>query len=164
MNRLTARDEHGNAYYPKCFDEPCNGGRCTKDMCDFAAEVCNELAAYEDAGISPEQIIAMDEEYMKLAKELGEYKRMEEQGLLLKLPAKIGSTIYWLRIYDDSKRIFPIKVVRYATKEDKSVKRYAEEIKTRLNGFSRRFSVTEFGKTLFLTQEEAEKTLEEMAE
>ena len=78
MKRLTARDEHGNAYYPKCFDEPCNGGGCTKNMCDFAVEVCDKLAAYEDTGLKPEQILAMDEEYRKMAKELGECKRKLE--------------------------------------------------------------------------------------
>lgn len=76
MGRLTARDEHGNAYYPKCFDEPCNGGGCTKDMCDFAAEVCNKLAAYEDTGIDPEQLSVIDEEYLKMSKELAELRKV----------------------------------------------------------------------------------------
>lgn len=33
------------------------------------------LAEYEDTGLTPEQILAMDEEYTKMAKELGEYKQ-----------------------------------------------------------------------------------------
>lgn len=36
------------------------------------------LAAYEDTGLTPEQILAMDEEYRKMAKELGEYKQKIE--------------------------------------------------------------------------------------
>lgn len=44
------------------------------------------LAVYEDTGLTPEQILDIDEEYKKLAKELGEYKRLEEQGRLIKLP------------------------------------------------------------------------------
>ena len=36
------------------------------------------LAAYEDTGLTPEQILAMDEEYTKMAKELGEYKKKLE--------------------------------------------------------------------------------------
>lgn len=82
MGRLTARDEHGNAYYPKCFDEPCNGGGCTKDMCDFAAEVCNKIAAYEDTGIDPEQLSVIDEEYSKMAKELAELRKYNRLGTL----------------------------------------------------------------------------------
>ena len=75
MSRLTARDEHGNAYYPRCFKESCNSGGCTKNMCDFAVEVCDKLAAYEDTGIDPEQLSAIDEEYSKMAKELAELRR-----------------------------------------------------------------------------------------
>lgn len=76
MSRLTAGDEHGNAYYPECFKEPCNGGGCTKDMCDFAVEVCDKLAAYEDTGLDPEQLSVIDEEYTKMAKELAEFRKM----------------------------------------------------------------------------------------
>lgn len=36
------------------------------------------LAEYEDTGLTPEQILAMDEEYRKMAKELGECKRKLE--------------------------------------------------------------------------------------
>ena len=37
--------------------------------------VCERLAAYEDTGLTPEQILAMDEEYLKMAKELVEHKK-----------------------------------------------------------------------------------------
>lgn len=36
------------------------------------------LAVYEDTGLTPEQILAMDEEYTKMAKELGEHKKKLE--------------------------------------------------------------------------------------
>lgn len=36
------------------------------------------LAEYEDTGLTPEQILAMDEEYGKMAKELGEHKQKIE--------------------------------------------------------------------------------------
>ena len=35
----------------------------------------HRLADYEDTGLDPEQIYAMDEEYTKLAAELGKYKK-----------------------------------------------------------------------------------------
>ena len=76
MKRLTARDEHGNAYYLKCFDEPCNSGGCTKNMRDFAVEVCDKLAAYEDTVLDPEQLSVIDEEYSKMAKELAEFRKV----------------------------------------------------------------------------------------
>lgn len=60
MNRLTARDKHGHAYYPKCFESPCEGERncCTyvAPECTFDGKVLDRLAAYEDTGLEPEQI------------------------------------------------------------------------------------------------------------
>ena len=75
MDRLTARTTKGHAYYPECFKEPCNGGGCTKNMCDFAVEVCDKLAAYEDTGISPEQIREIDRLYSEKCRELAEEKK-----------------------------------------------------------------------------------------
>lgn len=61
MNRLTARDKNGNAYYPKCFDHPCEGERscCTytaKNDCKFEGRVLERIAAYEDTGLNPDEI------------------------------------------------------------------------------------------------------------
>lgn len=49
MTRLTSRDEHGHAYFPQCFKDPCNGCGCQRDCCDFLTEVCERLARYEEA-------------------------------------------------------------------------------------------------------------------
>ena len=48
--RLTARDEKhkGNAYFPECFKEPCDGSGCKKENCPFLTQVCEKLAYYED--------------------------------------------------------------------------------------------------------------------
>jgi hypothetical protein len=59
MERLTARDDYNGAtYYPKCFEEPCLGGgsKSDCDTCDFNAAICNRLAAYEDTGLSPDEV------------------------------------------------------------------------------------------------------------
>ena len=66
MERLTKKSETGNAYYPKCFEEPCLGsGFCRDDSCGLVYEACKKLSDYED---------------------------LEEQGLLLKLPCKVGDS------------------------------------------------------------------------
>ena len=81
MERLTERNRYKAAYYPYCFKEyTCDGKGASKkcDSCEFTTMVCERLAAYEDTGLTPEQILAMDEEYTKLAKELGEYKQKLE--------------------------------------------------------------------------------------
>ena len=43
-----------------------------------AKRAYERLAEYEDTGLTPEQILAMDEEYAKMAKELGEHKKKLE--------------------------------------------------------------------------------------
>ena len=49
FSRLTRR-ENGRAYFPKCFDgSPCDGSGCKSDHCDMINQVCEKLAAYEDA-------------------------------------------------------------------------------------------------------------------
>lgn len=72
-------------------------------------------------------------------KELREYKQLEEQGLLLRLPCKVGSTVYHIA----NKRILEVENVDL---------------------FFLCLCVAEcrFGKTVFLTKEEAEQKLKEM--
>jgi hypothetical protein len=41
-------------------------------------------------------MVEIDKAYSEQAKELGEYKRLEEQGLLLRLPCKVGDTVYYI--------------------------------------------------------------------
>lgn len=64
MKRLTAIEENGNAFYPYCFrEDTCFGAgeseKCTE--CDFAKKVCETLAAYENTGLTPSQILEMKE-------------------------------------------------------------------------------------------------------
>lgn len=66
--RLTARDE-GEAYFKKCFEEPCNGKGQDCCNCNFTEEICERLAAYEDTGLLPEQIREIDIAYRELCEE-----------------------------------------------------------------------------------------------
>ena len=61
MERLTARNERfpDETYYPYCFREDTCGGEGMSDKCDiceFPIKICKRLAAYEDTGLTPEQI------------------------------------------------------------------------------------------------------------
>ena len=58
MERMTERSESGHAYYPQCFKEPCYGSGCKIKDCQFETAVCDRLAAYEDTGLTPEEIKA----------------------------------------------------------------------------------------------------------
>lgn len=64
MERLTAISENGKAYYPYCFrEDTCDGcGSSEKcDQCELSLKVCETLAAYENTGLTPEQIMELAE-------------------------------------------------------------------------------------------------------
>ena len=75
MERLTDWYKGRSPYYPYCF-EKCDGAGSSKkcNKCEFSENICKRLAAYEDTGLTPEQIIEMDRLYSEMAKELGKCK------------------------------------------------------------------------------------------
>jgi hypothetical protein len=86
------------------------------DRCDECAEQHEQLAQWLE--------------------ELKEYEQLEEQGLLLKLPCKVGDIIY--EIVND-------EIISFSFQQQWRIARYLEA------GI--------FGKIAFLTKEEAEKAL-----
>lgn len=99
-------------------------------------------------------------------KELKSYKEAEEQGLLVRLPCKVGDIVWELCLCDDGNyKIFPMivkTISEYGTlrqvKKDITIWNiYAESDYTYMYK-----SFADFGKTVFSTKEEAEKKLEEM--
>lgn len=96
--------------------------------------------------------------YNKLLTKLGEYEDLEEQGLLLRLPCKVGSTLYQ-PIYSS---INEYKVIGlcFDIHHNKWMYEVAYEA-----GSEWHKTVCDFnyiGKTVFLTQAEAEQKLKEM--
>ena len=87
--------------------------------------------------------------YNKLLTKLGEYEDLEEQGLLLRLPCKVGDTIYYI---EDNK---VNKFVVYSFDI-----RQLQQFVCNYDGI--RLNFKNFGKTVFLTKEEAEQKLKEM--
>ena len=97
------------------------------------------------------------EEHEQLAKwleELKSYKDLEEQGLLVRLPCKVGDDLYCI-VNGEVKKLkvhsFGVPDFEITDIESKYV-----------DGFKIVRFVGEVGKTVFLTREEAEKKLEEM--
>lgn len=86
---------------------------------------------------------------MAIAK-LATYEQAEEQGLLLRLPCKVGSNIY--RITDDGVDVADCREIRVAD----------EEMYIESNTFCDWISFDKIGNTVFLTEEEAETKLKEM--
>jgi len=84
--------------------------------------------------------------------EFNEYKVLEEQGLLLRLPCKVGDTVY---ITDGSS--LNVKEIHI---QDNLVKYFVARFNP--NGMDVRFPFDNIGKTVFLTQAEAEEALKRM--
>ena len=92
------------------------------------------------------------EEHEQLAEwleELKSYKDLDEQGLLVRLPCKVGDSVFTIVGKDISRQ-----GIRKIEISDNSI-----IFKT--NRQKRIFNVAEFGKTVFLAREDAEKKLEE---
>jgi hypothetical protein len=145
MERLTKITEIGNAYFPKCFEEPCCGmGECIDDRCSLMLDACKKLA---------------------------EYEQLEEQGLLVRLPCKVGDMVWVVTSpinvfgydeYDGDAEYevyesFLSSVSYYASGEQFRI--YAKVTNSFIVAY---FRECDFGESIFLTREDAEKKLEEM--
>lgn len=120
-------------------------------------EILERLAAYEDTGLSPQACIEAREIEAGLSAEdysihrMVELMRADKDGRLVVLPhCKLGDTVYWLH----DKKITECRVYRI----QENTKGVQIAIKSTVSHGV--FSVDDyFGKTIFLTREEAEKAL-----
>lgn len=70
MKRLTAISDVGETYYPYCYRaDTCDGEGETEKCrdCKFSEEICETLAAYENTGLTPEEIMHLKERDAKKA-------------------------------------------------------------------------------------------------
>ena len=119
-----------------------------------------DLCAYKATGLKPEEVLPKDKadeialKLMRLAdlESLCSYTRLRElaeadkDGRLVVLPCKVGDTVY----------LIVTKRARIYTPEFRFIK------KSRLTFLNMERVLQGFGKTVFLTREEAEKALEAM--
>lgn len=92
-------------------------------------------------------------------KKLADYEDLEEKGLLLELPCKIGDTIWWL----NGKLIMESEVASFTVDVDGVYFMYVEYHDKKTDKiYSYSLEVGNIGKTVFLTQEAAEQKLKEM--
>ena len=157
MERLTFK---GNF----CDIAQCACTKCPYDTDCSQKQVRERLKAYEDTGLTPEEIKAPFTEDAMInpaAQELGvEPTRLRElavadkDGRVVVLPCKVGDVVYG---FHGEKTILPM---------------VAKWIETNTDGWCiavqyapmapRFYRFSDFGKTVFLTREEAEKALAEM--
>ena len=96
---------------------------------------------------------------------LAEYEDLEEQGLLLRLPVKVGDTLYYISDgFIEPCTVETIFISDY-TDKDRNCSYMAEIHFDREDCpyVSTEIYFTDIGKTVFLTKEEAEKKLNEMS-
>ena len=138
-----------------------NADMGSEDANELHADICNqyvkeyeqiaewleELKSYRDIGTLKELKELKENgtftglELTKLAimqKELKEYKDLEEQGLLVRLPCKVGTEVYY--------------ILGIPNKTPCAIDKCVFELS----------DIDKIGESLFLTREEAEKKLEEM--
>ena len=146
-----------------CEIARCKEVKCPYDTACSQKQVWERLKAYEDTGLSP---IAC-EESAKIDKELSEcgysISRMvelmcaDQEGRVIVLPCKVGHRVFAL--LDTDKHISECEVKQIGLGNEigfvglEPIGARGQEYGVALKGF---------GKTVFLTREEAEKALAEM--
>lgn len=144
MERLTEDSVTGETYIKQCASScPYDGDFCGTDECPVLNAVADKL---------------------------GKYERAEEQGLLVRLPVKIGDDIYKipskanydlnvLNGYKANNRVYHQKVYSIVFSQRGW---FVQCDKDSIHAPNVICVDVEYGKTWFLTREEAEKKLEEM--
>ena len=150
MERLTF--EGNFCDLAQCRDSACRqSGTCTQK------QVWERLKAYEDAGLSPQACAEAREIEETLSgcdysiSRMVELMKADKDGRVIVLPAKKGDTLYAVTRFGIEKRV--VKEIAapffYNTYESSDRAALSTDIRN-------------FGKTVFLTHEEAEKALREM--
>ncbi|MBE5966542.1 MAG: hypothetical protein E7255_06200 [Lachnospiraceae bacterium] len=109
----------------------------------------DRLAEYEDTGLTPEEITSIIKEGVPswIPKYL-EYRDAEEQGLLIKLPCKVGDTVYWISHFK--------KGINSGTVNSIRISKFGFDLEVS-NGNALFWREQE---KIFFTREEAEKSIE----
>lgn len=135
---------------------PCvRNDQCFEEQSEhYCGPAIDRLAAYEDTRLTPEEIVAMChtlEEYHRTADPLLSAKA---QGRVVVLPCKVGQRVFALLDTDKHISECEVKQIGMGNKIGfiglEPIGARGREYGVALNGF---------GKTVFLTREEAEKAL-----
>lgn len=125
---------------------------------------------YDIAPDGESDIWVKQHDYISAARKLAEYEDLEEQGLFVRLPVKIGDDIYKI----PSKANYDLNVLNGYKANNRVYHQKAYSIVFSQSGWFVQCDKDsihapnvicvdiEYGKTWFLTPEEAEKKLEEM--
>ena len=169
MERLTEKHYLGTDHYIKCSEN------CHVDMdcidCPSFDRLVERLAAYEDSGCAPEEVLPKDKadeialKLMRLAdlESLCSYDRLRELAeadkdeRVVVLPCKVGQRVFAL--LDTDKHLSECEVKQIGLGNEIGFVGI-EPIGARGREYG--VSIKGFGKTVFLTREEAKAALEAM--
>lgn len=170
MKRLTMRLDDGRAVM-RC--EECKEGRngvagegCTAMYC---RNMCKDrLAAYEETGLTPEQCenakaiieYAFSADTSK-AERIRELLKADKDGRLVVLPCKVGDTVW---ITGSVRRLYSEKVRTFFCGSPSYDRGMADNSVQMIRTTGCDIPIHNFGKTIFLNREEAEKALMEANE
>lgn len=115
--------------------------------------------AIHDGSDFPDVCFEGEREY-DVMNALAKYEDLEEQGLLVRLPCKVGTEVFCYFPGDSHYTKCQIKKIEICQSIFGNICYFAESVAQR--GRCCRYYDNEFGKFLFLTREEAEKKLEEL--
>lgn len=175
MDRLTIRNSDG------AWDVPLRGDDDGAYI--PSQEIIDRLAAYEDTGLEPEEVrgikTAYDEvqipyEVVATGADAARVIRLldaDDEGRLLVLPCKVGDTIYEIDLPEYGVIVCKVIWIDYyigpaahiqGNEMVAAVSVSVEVIDGHGKGSCYAFEQSDFGKTVFLTREDAEKALEGM--
>ena len=147
-----------------CEIARCKEVKCPYDTACSQKQVWERLKQYEDTGLTPEEIKAplTEDAMINLAAQalgvepsrLRELAVADQEGHVIVLPCKVGDVVYG---FHGEKTILPMVAKWIETNTDGWC------IAVQYTPMAPRFyRFSDFGKTVFLTREEAEKALAEM--
>ena len=145
----------------QCRELPCKyDGNCTQK------QVWERLKAYEDAGQSPQACAEAREIEEALSgydysiSRMLELMKADKDGRLVVLPCKVGDTVW---IVDAVRKLFSAKVRTFFCGHPSAVRGDDDDGHMHMIRTTEcDIPMQEFGKTVFLSREEAEKALREI--
>ena len=165
MERLTEWNggQTRHSYYPRCFKYPCYGNGCKIKDCPLEIAVCERLAAYEDTGLTPEEIKApfTEDTMINLAAQalgvepsrLRELAEADNDWRVVVLPCKQGDELWTYGNFPHGREVYRFTVSDVSTLNGRTV------LNTLGLGTIRQEDIS---KTVFRTREEAERAIQGM--
>ena len=115
---------------------------------------------YDIAPDGESNVWVKQHDYISAAQKLCDYEDLEEQGLLVRLPCKVGTEVFIIFPGIDHYTKYKIKKIEINPTTFGKTCYFAEPVTRR--GCCLKYFDNEFGKLIFFTREESEKKMEEI--